>query len=941
VVTQGASFATVEGHTLTLSPDADRSHFIEVVAEAGKVRSAPVSVPVSTVQPTDLTVEVSATTLRKGDSAAIDVTVYPQNATIEAQLSLVRNAYTQQYVSLGEDNIVWVSADAVEGAFSVQCTAGTVTKTVDFVVEKTPVTMVTYVRLYAADDRLNMVRKGDEIVTACRVYPIDATYRQVTYTVTDGAEYVEYLGDGDYRVTTDKIGVSIVLAATADGKTCEMWLTTVPIEAEQISVTTSGTTSVRDGDERRLSVTVTPADAVGEVALSISEGGSYCTLTDGVLRFDAKDGLNHRVVVKAAIGDVVDYLTFFIEPEPVSGIYLSTNDPTVGLRAGESVCLEVEIRPQNASNKVPTFVIEQGAAFGSLTGNVFTAAETDVDGTVIVVAEVDGVVSNRLAIEVVADAYRPTYTLWSELDANPQLFGDHRVVVLDLRALPYAADECVVVVNDNVDVLTIVGNYDGATGDTCYRNLYFDFLTTDAITVHLKNVGIIIDNGFTDTVLDFGGEAKVTLVSENDNFIRAGDAYALSTDGFMITDASPDRLMDGMDGFAGQNGGNALCAYEVTLSGSGRLTLAGGDASSGTDGTDGLSTSDSATYAGNGGWGGSGGVGGYAIYAVRVNYDFEGDVYLSAGASATAGKGGAAGKGVTAAKDGASGIDGADGEAHGAVHVVDGAEYTYQGVPVKTMGASGRVWLTARPFDSALAAAALLSRHYKVNVYYDAGYHSGYETSYKMVKFDADNDEAEIVRMLHGLDYALQVFGHKVMIELAGKHKVNYYLCKSITRSGNTIYGLTDSANNVWYSSFDTRKRDLSLYSTYYNIMVHEVFHVLYFSASESTKDRMSISRLRTYNRNMVYNDQVLDGVYNSDADNGMTACFLTKYSKVDNREDISETLSIMCVQPQARSFCNKQSYISTKAIYLTNLFTAEYASLDGWKQMAWLRFVR
>ena len=49
----------------------------------------------------------------------------------------------------------------------------------------------------------------------------------------------------------------------------------------------------------------------------------------------------------------------------------------------------------------------------------------------------------------------------------------------------------------------------------------------------------------------------------------------------------------------------------------------------------------------------------------------------------------------------------------------------------------------------------------------------------------------------------------------------------------------------------------------------------------------------------------------------------------------------MMCIQAQTRTFLSTASVIYQKALYISETFAAEYASLDMWKPLQWLRFVR
>ena len=935
-VIEGAASATIDGDTLTILPSADRADTIRVTATAGGVTSAPITVRIRTVQAIDIALQAT-TALHQNEKTAIQTTLLPADATVGVIYRKVPSDYSDVYVNLTQ-NVVQVAADAPAGTFSIEVVAGTVHKILPFEVLKTPVDMVGFSRT----DGEGIVCYGDVITTSCRVYPDGASDPYVTYSVSDGAEFVDDLGGGSYRITTHEVGVSIVLRATADGKYNEIRLVT---GARDLFVTSDGTPNVTVGETRRLSYSTEPAGALGSVTYEIVEGQHLCVLDGNILTFVAIGNGNDSVVVRATLSSTTSTITFHVVPVKVESIVIRTEDNTVDLREGDVVTFSGTVSPATASHPGLTYYIVEGESLATITDHQLRVGYQAIAGTISVEARSeDGITSNRIRLTTLPGATAPTLSDWSALDNRPDLLHQMSNACLDLRDLPYAANDTVVIVSDDVDVLTILGNYQG-TPATCYTNLYFYFLTTDAITVILQNVGIVIDGGYTDTVLDFGGEAVVTLQSEGTNYVAAGHAYRPYTNGFMIEgDYSTSRMMDGMDGFAGRDGGHAICAYDLTLTGAGTLTLVGGNASSGTDGTDGLSTQLADTYAGNGGLGGDGGTGGYAVYADHVTYDFKGTVTLYAGNSGMAGMGGAGGTGYTSTYNGLAGANGTAGKAHDPVYT---RTRTYlQGNPTQHMGAVVHN-ATTRPLSGVAQAADALSRHYKVNIYYNSGWQRGYASKYTMTQLNVQTDTAELMRMMHGLDYALSALGRNVMIDVGRRSgTVTYYLCKSIRQGSDVIYGLTDDANKVWLSAFETRKRDCTMYSTYYNIMVHEMLHLLYFCADNAAQAQLSASSLSAYNNGWGYyknnsSNNNSNGVYSSLTGNGATCSFLTVYSKLNNMEDISETLSYLCIQAQAHPYDEGTSRVAQKAVYVSRVFAAEYDALAPWKPMAWLRYIK
>ena len=935
---QGGDVAQLQGNVIQLSDTADHEDIIEVTAQCGGVVSPPMRIPVVTVQPHALQLQADRTTLQHGQSAVLSATLTPADADATVQLALVRTDYSDWYVTLSH-NTVSVAADAPEGSFTVEATAGKCRQTLAFTVAKTPVSSVNVVRADGKDD--DYVFIGATVGLTTRVYPIDATYRTVTYKVLDGAEYIQMQADG-FTVTTHQTGVSFIIRAQADGVYDDIRFVTQGVPATDIllSIRDDLSHAVRVGDTRTIVAQTVPAEATAPLLL-LESGEQYAQLQGDTLTFTATQSGNEVVRVMAIADNIQRYIEFHIVPIPVQQITLSTADNTHNLSMGDTITLSAEVTPANASFGTVSYSIVEGAHLGTLVDNVFTVTNDLAWGDVVFSASTqDGTQSNTITANIVGSMPSPTFADWADLDNNPTLLDGYTTACLDFRALPSDAQDTVVIVGDNVQTLTILGGYDG-TLDSCIHNLYFYFLTTDSVTVQLRGVGIVIDNGFTDTVLDFGDDAAITLQLAQDNYIAAGHAYGVSTNGYMVEgvhDSSAAMRRNGMDGFCGLNGGIAVAAKQITFTGEGNLRLVGGNASSGTDGTKGADATLDNPIGGNGGNGGTGGTGGAALVCHGVVYAQQGALTFVGGSSGTGGNGGAAG----AATGGNAGIRGRNGAAGAVTPAVVATSIEVRTVaPAQSMG--GVAANTAlRPFGTIPQTVALLHNHYKVNIYYNDGWvnlHSASSggVSYSMTK---QTDSTKLFRLLRGVDYTLSIFGRNTFVDIAAAfgHAANFYLCNAITAkkllSSSTVYGLTDDGGNVWYATFDTRPRD-TFYSTYYNIMVHEVFHLLYYGLDSTAALSDTVLRNR-YNGGQTYT-QTAEGVYDGQNAN---AYFLTTYSKKNGMEDISETMSLINIAARAADYTAATAPIGKKAAYINGIFADYYHSLASYRTPYWMRWV-
>lgn len=923
-LSEGEGVASIEGNRLTLATTADHTDLVGVIATAGGVSSQPKRIEISTIQPTSFSMSADALTLRREESARISTTVFPEGSAGRVSLDLIPSEYAPRYVTLDGETVT-VSEDAPEGSFAVRGTMGALSETLIFEVVKTPVERVVAVK--AGED--NTVRYGEIVSVYARVYPSSATYADVTWTVSPEGS-LTFTEEG-YRVDTREEGVEITLTATADGVSDSLVLVTRAIEVERVDVTVSDSLSVRVGESRSVSAAVYPADATyPEVTLRLVTGGEFARLEEGVVYFESIGVGNDEVVVTASAGGIVSRVVFHIVPIPVESVTLSTTDDITDLRAGDTVVFDAVVLPADASFPQVTYRLITGGELGRIVDNVFEVWDTAGRGTAVVVAETsDGMVSNEIAITVVGTMQTLVVSSWDALDNNPALLDGHVAVGLDMRSLPMDAGETVLIVSDDVEYLLLIGSYEG-TLSSCWTNLYLYFLTTDRVEVCLAGVGIRITSGYTDAVVDFGTQAEVTLRMEGDNYLAAGNAYApyagaLAVSGSWEEDAHPY----GMNGFGGLDGGIALSAYQLTITGGGNLTLVGGDASSGTDGTKGASAGDLGPAA-RGGDGGYGGDGGRAIYAYALTYDYEGTLQLYGGSAATGGKGGQGGAG------GLDGKHGTDGVTPDPVYVVT-TTTSRKGSPLVHMG--GLITRKeVRPVSSAQSYATALADHYKVNV--RIGNSTTTLGGYTITK---QTDTAKQLLLLRGLDYSLAVFGRNMFIELKACHSagntVSFNLCGSIKRtlSTGTVYGVTSTGNSVWFATFEPRKRDY-MWSNYYNIMIHEMLHLLTFDMGSTSANPLK-SGLPAYNLGYSYTTNER-GVYDPSAGyDGTNSAFLTRYSKNDFNEDISDNLSLLCMLTGPCDLTAATAPLTIKAKYITATYEDYYRNVRLWRRPRWLRF--
>ena len=518
--------------------------------------------------------------------------------------------------------------------------------------------------------------------------------------------------------------------------------------------------------------------------------------------------------------------------------------------------------------------------------------------------------------------------------------------------MPQNANHATVIISDRVDSLIIEGFYDGKESSLFY-NLSFFFLTSDSISVTFMDLGIKTISPFGGTVIDFGTKSRVELYLEGSNFIEAGSPNApymgrLLVNGSWDDDSDTNYIRKhGQDGVGGENGGIAILAYDLTLSGGGSISLIGGNGASGTSGKNGASAPAGtvALQGGRGGNGGFGGDSGFAIYAYNLHIDISGELDVFSGNAGSGGEGGKGGastlatvSGQTSSIAGTDGAGGKDGLVNEPLFAVN--SYSATGLINKRMGV---VAYSTQVFDldetNYLQQIEMLEAYYKIDV------HTGNDIkSVNNYYITPQNSVGETVLLVHGLYTALGKFPKNAYIqaEMNKEKEINVYLVDKISHGASNVYGLTSISNVMWFATFTTRLRE-TFYSNYYNIMVHEIFHVFTFGLSSSTDNNPLKANLGEYNGGYGYTTNN-KGVYNVLTENVIyhagNSAFLTTYSKSNFNEDVSDNLSLIVMLSDKRDFLEKGTMIYNKVMYISEAYQRKYSALATWQRLSWLKFI-
>lgn len=936
-IIEGGNIASIEGDRLIISANANKTDVLVIRTIAGDV-VVDTNVAISTIQPESLEIIASSTQLRRGEVASVYCRVTPSDCTLGSAQLVVEKSDWYTY-SNGQ---IAISQNAPEGKITIKASLGSITTTIDIDIVKTAVTKLDFY-----SDKNNFgISYGDRIKLFAEVFPENATYSNVKLSIVKGNEYVE-LDTNNYTltVTSKEVDKEIIVKAVADGVESTLVFYLQEVGVERVLVECNGSVSVKVGDQRELRVTIIPEYAtINNYDLTVIEGEEFVSLSNNVISFNAIGENITSVVVKASIGQISDTIEFSIVPIPVDSIEIASSNVKEELEGGDEITFTSTVLPANASYPELTYYIEGGDMLATVVGNKLIINEDSAGGTVYVYAKTrDGIKSNTLSFYVVGNILSKKPTNWSEVDNNPTLFDGIQRLRLNLSELPENAGCTTIIISDDVEYLELWGAYNGNRGE--FNDLSIYFLTTDSIEVKLNSFGIIQSDGYTGYIIDFGTQARVKLEINGNNLIDAGDAYCIDTSGYMVdgyvgyqTSVTGEEselptnyiTKNGMDGFGGRRGGIAINAYALEIVGNGFLTVKAGSGSNGSDGTNGA---DHSNVAGNGGNGGYGGDSGLALLAYELVVNTNNIIKFIGGNAGIGGTAGLGGKGLT---NGAKGVDGSNGIVYAPIYtystLIDGSKTAYTEMGKVSSNSVIKSYSTVKSFANSLES------YYKVNIHYG----SELDNPHSQYSMTNQSNATVLMKMMYALDYTLAVFPKNIYLELADiKEKaVDIYLADSITKksSGGFIYGLTSTKNNVWFSTFDTKLRE-TFYSTYLNIFIHEFFHLLTFGMGNTSSNPLKTS-LPKYNLGYSYRTSS-DGVYNPEMGrSAQDSPFLTAYSKSDFNEDISDNMSLVCMQVIKKDFLASNAPVAKKVLHISEVYEGVYYNLANYTPVVWKRFL-
>ncbi|MCQ2801980.1 MAG: Ig-like domain-containing protein [Bacilli bacterium] len=204
---------------------------------------------------------------------------------------------------------------------------------------------------------LSLIEGESETITVT-VSPDDATDKTVTWSVSEGSDFVTVT---DGVITAIKVGSAVVTAKTVNdiSATCSVTVTSSAVDPTEVSISLSEF-DISVGSTQQLSATVLPENATDKSvtwsisqgdAVSVSETGLVTALKAGGAVVQVKTVNNLVARCNVRVSDVV------IEP---TGVTLS--DSQVNLVNGSSKQLVATVAPEDATDKSVIWSVTSGDA---------------------------------------------------------------------------------------------------------------------------------------------------------------------------------------------------------------------------------------------------------------------------------------------------------------------------------------------------------------------------------------------------------------------------------------------------------------------------------------------------------------------------------------------------------------------------------------------------
>lgn len=392
-IVEGEDYAEIIGNVLKIKAGTPVGTTIKVEASAGttvSVNELTFKVIQEPKPAQSITIDALNLTPLAGQTVTIDYRINPSDTTDVMSWVIIEGG---DYAEMS-GNILVVKDTAPDNAvIKVKATVGNVESDVlTFTVKPKQVEDVEIkAENIIISANKNTVVRGDEIVIDVNVLPENHT-DEVRLIITQGADHATLVGKTLVISDDAPDGTVIKVKAIGDEAGSNELAFTVKVEvvtkpAQSVTISTDNLNPIA-GSRVEINCVVDPADTTDTVRFVILEGGEIAQMVGNVLVISDTAEKDAVIKVQAIAGDVEsEVLEFTVKPLHeeilIESIEISAEGGVEQVLAGNTVNINVEKTPVDATQQISWVLLEGSARYARMDGNKLVINSGVRAGTVI------------------------------------------------------------------------------------------------------------------------------------------------------------------------------------------------------------------------------------------------------------------------------------------------------------------------------------------------------------------------------------------------------------------------------------------------------------------------------------------------------------------------------------------------------------------------------
>ena len=328
---------------------------VTVTASNGLTASCNLNVEARFIEVTGISLDHSELNLTEGDTAWLNATVFPEDATdrtltwTSSDESVVRVSENGEVTAVAPGNatVTVTASNGLSASCSVTVTARVIAVT-EVVLDNTSLEMT----------------EGDTASLTATVNPADATDKTLTWTSSDSS-VASVSENGEIQAL--KAGTATITVSSANGKTATCVVTVAKKIIEVTSVSFDQTKlDMTEGDTATLMATVNPSDATDKTLTWTSSDASVASVSANGEVKALKAG-SATIIVSTANGKTA-MCEVTVAARIIEVASVSLDKASLEMTEGDAAMLTATVNPSDATDKTLTW-ISSDASVASVSAN--------------------------------------------------------------------------------------------------------------------------------------------------------------------------------------------------------------------------------------------------------------------------------------------------------------------------------------------------------------------------------------------------------------------------------------------------------------------------------------------------------------------------------------------------------------------------------------------